>query len=320
VFIGGGTPSLFSPAAISELLDAVRARVRLKPALEVTLEANPGTVDAAHFQGYRTAGVTRLSIGAQSFDDGALKALGRIHDRAQICMAVAAARSAGFDRINLDLMYGLPGQTMAYAMSDLRQALALNPDHLSWYQLTIEPNTIFYSRPPQLPADGTIEKIERGGRKLLRAVGFRRYEISAYARPGARCAHNMNYWRFGDYLGIGAGAHGKLTGVRNARVVRYARHRLPEAYMRLAGGPEAIADRRELTPADLKFEFMLNALRLTAGFAPSWFARHTGLPLSSVAAPLRAAEERGLLVHRPDRIRPTALGRRFLNDLLQLFM
>lgn len=320
IFIGGGTPSLFSPEAIAELLDAVRARVRLKPGLEVTLEANPGTVDAAHFAGYRAAGVTRLSIGAQSFDDGALKALGRIHDSTQIHTAVAAARAAGFDRINIDLMYGLPGQTVASALSDLRQALMLDPDHLSWYQLAIEPNTIFYSRPPKLPADEIIEKIERSGRKLLRAAGFRRYEISAYARSGARCAHNMNYWRFGDYLGIGAGAHGKLTDVRNARITRYARHRLPEAYMRLAGGPGAIADRYELTPADLRFEFMLNALRLTAGFAPPWFPRHTGLPLASVAEPLRTAEQRGLLVHRPDRIRPTALGRRFLNDLIQLFM
>jgi len=318
IFFGGGTPSLISPEAIDRLLAGIRARVPLAPDAEITLEANPGTVEAGRFTGYRTAGVNRLSIGIQSFDDQQLKALGRIHGRAEALAAAAAARTAGFENFNLDLMFGLPGQDMAGALADLRTALALAPAHLSVYQLTLEPNTPFAARPPQLPDDEAIAAMQDALQNELAAHGFAHYEVSAYARAGRECRHNRNYWEFGDYLGIGAGAHAKITTATG--ITRLARRQQPQDYLAHAGTPAAIAEQRQPTPADAAFEFMLNALRLTDGVPATLFAERTGQPLTTVAPALAQAIERGLLGADPLRLRPTALGRRFLNDLISLFL
>jgi len=319
VFFGGGTPSLFSGAALQSLLDGVRARLSLAADVEITLEANPGTVDAAHFCGYREAGVNRLSIGAQSFDPGQLQTLGRIHDPEAITVAMNTAREAGFDNINLDLMFGLPGQSVAAALADLEQALALGPAHLSWYELTIEPNTAFHHRPPVLPVEDALADMQAAGMACLSAAGFSRYEVSAFARSGCECRHNINYWRFGDYLGIGAGAHGKLSDIAGGRILRSARQRQPAAYIRMAGsercrGQESIVDGRQIAT-----EFMMNALRLCGGFESSLFTMHTGLDPEVIIAPLARARELGLLERSAERIRPTARGMSCLNELLQLF-
>jgi oxygen-independent coproporphyrinogen-3 oxidase len=317
IFIGGGTPSLFSPQAIDRMLGDIRARLKLSPDCEITLEANPGTFEKDRFRAYRAAGVTRLSVGVQSFNDAHLKALGRVHDRAQAIAAVEEAAQA-FDTFNLDIMYALPGQTLAQLDEDLDQALALAPPHISIYHLTIEPNTYFAKFPPQVPEEDTayamLDRItERTG-----SVGMDRYEVSAYARPGHRCWHNLNYWAFGDYLGIGAGAHSKLSFAH--RVVRQVRYREPRLYMDNALAGQAVAQDDEVARADLPFEYMLNALRLKEGFALQDFADRTGLPLSAIQQGLKDAEQKGLVERDFARVRPTERGFDFLSDLQALFL
>jgi oxygen-independent coproporphyrinogen-3 oxidase len=320
IFIGGGTPSLFSGAAINELLAALHARLNFNPAIEITLEANPGTTDSEHFHGYYAAGVNRLSIGVQSFNDDHLRALGRIHDAAAARRAIDAASAAGFDNINLDLMFGLPGQTTESAIRDLEIAIECAPQHISWYQLTIEPNTAFYSRPPALPDEDRVCEMQEYGQVLLAQHGYEHYEVSAYATTGRRCRHNLNYWEFGDYLGIGAGAHSKLTDAGSHCVRRHARHRMPLSYLQLAGTDAAVVSGQTLSKADLVLEFMLNALRLVHGFAPDLFTQRCGIPLEEISVPLGEAQARQLLERDINKIIPTARGRRYLNDLIACFM
>jgi len=320
VFMGGGTPSLFPPAAIRRLLSAIRARFNPAPDIEITLEANPGTLEAGRFAAFREAGVNRLSLGIQSFDDAMLTALGRIHDGATAHAAAHSALAAGFDSINLDLMYGLPEQGPDAAMQDLDIALGLGPAHISWYELTLEPNTVFWSHPPRLPDTDSKADIEATGSEHLVGAGFARYEISAWARsPTERCQHNLNYWHFGDYLGIGAGAHGKLTLAEEGAIERQARVRAPDKYLERAPAGRAIASRQRLTAADAACEFLLNALRLPAGFEPALFTERTAIPLAWLEAPLAAAEADGLLIRGTDNIRPSGRGLAFLNDLLAYF-
>ncbi|MCG8325170.1 MAG: radical SAM family heme chaperone HemW [Thiotrichales bacterium] len=320
IFLGGGTPSLFSGAAIRELLNRLHARLNFNPAIEITLEANPGTVDAGHFHAYRRAGINRLSLGVQSFSDSRLSALGRIHDSAQAVSAYDSARTAGFDNINIDLMFGLPGQSPAAAMQDLQQAIELAPEHISWYQLTIEPNTYFYKKPPELPGEDHLWDIQCAGLEFLQQHGYQQYEVSAHARDGRQCRHNLNYWHFGDYLGIGAGAHSKLTDIRRQCIRRMIRHRNPDGYLQRAGSASAIVSDQALAMHDVPLEFMLNALRLTAGFPSRLFLQRTGLPLNRISTALEQAEHGGYLHWDEKQIVPTDKGRHFLNDLLQLFM
>jgi oxygen-independent coproporphyrinogen-3 oxidase len=317
IFIGGGTPSLFSPQAIDRLLGDIRARLRLEPDCEITLEANPGTFEKHRFKAFRSAGVTRLSIGVQSFDDRHLKALGRVHDRAQALAAVEEAAQS-FDTFNLDIMYALPGQTLANLEQDMRQALALQPPHISIYHLTVEPNTYFAKYPPALPQEDDAYAMLDRITELTGVAGMDRYEISAYAKPGHRCLHNLNYWKFGDYLGIGAGAHSKLSFAH--RVVRQVRFREPRLYMdkALAGTP--VAQDNEVSRAELPFEFMLNALRLREGFKLQDFAERTGLPLTAIQAGLDEAERKGLIERDFARVKPSERGFDFLNDLQTLFL
>ena len=317
IFIGGGTPSLFSPDGIDRLIADVRARLPLEPGCEITLEANPGTFERDRFRGFRAAGVTRLSVGVQSFDDAKLKSLGRVHDRAQALAAVQEAGEA-FDTWNIDLMYALPQQTPAELDADLRQALAFAPPHLSVYHLTIEPNTLFARQPPVLPDDDTGSEMLDLIAQRTAAAGLQRYEVSAYARPGHRCTHNLNYWRFGDYLGIGAGAHTKLSYPH--RVIRQVRWREPARYMDEALAGHAVSNDEEVPRAQLPFEYMLNALRLREGFSLSDFHERTGLPLSAIDAPLREAESRGLIERDWQSVRPTVRGFDFLSDLQALFL
>ncbi len=319
IFIGGGTPSLFSGEAIGRLLEGVRGGIGCSPDMEVTLEANPGAVEAERFRQYRQSGVNRLSIGIQSFADGQLQALGRIHSRQEALTAVEKALDCGFDNINLDLMFGLPGQTLEQALADVATATALNPSHISYYQLTLEPNTRFHKAPPALPDEDLLWQIESSGQQALAEAGYRQYEVSAFAREGKECRHNRNYWQFGDYLGIGAGAHGKITH-SDRRVERRWRRRSPEGYLAQAGTAAAIAGSRWLGPADLITEFMLNALRLHEGVLSELFTQRTGLGLEAVEERLQQAVEQGLLHYSAESIRPTADGRRFLNDLVSLFM
>lgn len=317
VFIGGGTPSLFSPEAIDRLLGEVRARLVLEPGLEVTLEANPGSFERERFRAFRAAGVTRLSIGVQSFDDDKLSALGRVHDRAQAAAAIEEARDA-FDTFNIDLMYALPSQTLAQCEADLAQALAFEPPHLSLYHLTLEPNTWFATHPPPLPDDDTAAQMLDALVERTAAAGYERYEVSAYAKPGHRCAHNLNYWRFGDYLGLGAGAHGKLSFAQ--RVVRQVRWREPERYMAEALAGRAVSNEHEVAASQLPFEFMLNALRLREGFELATYTERTGLPLSTIAKALDRAEAQGLVERSLTAVRPSARGFDFLSDLQALFL
>lgn len=318
IFLGGGTPSLFSPASVDRLLSEVRARLFIVPDAEVTLEANPGTIELERFRRYRDAGVNRLSIGIQSFDAAKLRTLGRIHGREEALRAAAAARDAGFDNFNLDLMFGLPRQMLAEALADVDTAIALAPTHLSLYQLTIEPNTLFHHRPPALPDDDAAFAMQEALQARLRAAGYAQYEVSAYAQPGHQCAHNRNYWRFGDYLGIGAGAHAKITDANG--ITRLWKAKQPKEYMAAAGTPAGVGGERRLTRAEVGLEFMMNALRLTDGVESALFAERTGQPLSLIQRRLQAAEARGLLAWDAHRIRPTELGHRFLNDLLALFL
>ncbi|WCM94456.1 radical SAM family heme chaperone HemW [Acidovorax sp. NCPPB 2350] len=317
VFIGGGTPSLFSPESIDRLIGGVRARLRLEADCEITLEANPGTFEKDRFRAYRAAGVTRLSVGVQSFDDRFLAALGRVHDGAQALAAVQEAAQA-FETFNLDIMYALPGQTLADLERDMRTALSMAPPHISIYHLTIEPNTYFAKFPPRVPEDDQAYAMLDRITEMTGDAGLRRYEISAYARDGHPCLHNTNYWQFGDYLGIGAGAHGKLSFAH--RVVRQVRFRDPQRYMEQALAGNAVAQDHEVRRADLPFEFMLNALRLREGFALQDFADRTGLPLSAIRAPLEEAERKGLIVRDMARVRPTERGFDFLSDLQELFL
>jgi oxygen-independent coproporphyrinogen-3 oxidase len=317
VFIGGGTPSLFPPAAIDRLLGDVRALMPLEPGSEVTLEANPGTFERDRFRGYRAAGVTRLSVGVQSFDDAALRAIGRVHDAAQARAAVDEARDA-FDTFNIDLMYALPGQTLAAFDADLQTALAFEPPHLSIYHLTIEPNTVFAQHAPALPDDDLAADMLDRIAESTAARGLERYEVSAFARPGHRCVHNLNYWQFGDYLGIGAGAHSKISFAH--RVQRQVRFRDPARYMARALAGEAIAQDAEVARRELPFEFMLNAMRLTEGVALASFGERTGLAPTALEAGLVEAERRGLLARDLHRVWPSARGLDFLNDLQSIFL
>jgi len=318
VFIGGGTPSLFSPAAIETLISGLRARLKLTPDAEITLEANPGTFEKDRFKAFRAAGVTRLSIGVQSFNDVHLKALGRVHDRDQALAAVTEAASA-FETFNLDLMYALPGQTLADLAQDLDTALALKPPHLSVYHLTLEPNTFFAKFPPVVPDEDTAYTMLDLITERTAHQGMNRYEVSAYAQPGHGCWHNQNYWQFGDYLGIGAGAHGKISFAH--RVVRQVKWRDPATYLqKLEAGESPLAQEQEVKRRELPFEFMLNALRLREGFELQDFTTRTGLPLSAIEAGLKAAEAKGLIERNWERVKPTERGFDFLSDLQALFL
>lgn len=317
VFFGGGTPSVFRPESIAEIIAAVRARLRLVPDAEITLEANPGTVDAERFKGFREAGVNRLSLGIQSFDARHLRALGRVHDDRSAREAIQAAREV-FDNFNLDLMYGLPHQRLDEALEDIAAALAYGPPHLSAYHLTLEPNTLFHRAPPTLPDDDVCAEMQEAIETRLAAAGFDNYETSAFARPGQRCQHNLNYWLFGDYIGIGAGAHGKLSFPD--RVVRQMRCKHPRQYLDTAGTPASLQDEHEVPVSDLPFEFMMNALRLAEGFPLSMFEERTGLSTNLILRTLDQAERDGLIERDHLRVRPSLRGRRFLNELLQRFL
>ena len=321
VFFGGGTPSLFPAAEIDRFLQGASARLRFAPGLEITLEANPGTAEHGRFEDYRAAGVNRISFGIQSFDDGCLRRLGRIHDAAEAERAVKLAQDAGLDNLNLDLMYALPGQDLAMAEADVARAVALAPAHVSHYQLTLEPNTVFAARPPGgLPDEDGAWDMQERCQAALAAAGYVQYEVSAYAREGRQCAHNLNYWRFGDYLGIGAGAHGKISLGHDRSILRRWKQRHPTAWLAAAGTPQAIGGDDLVPPSRRPFEYMLNALRLNEGFRLVDFEARTGLPREAIARPLRAAIDRGWLEARQERILPTALGSRFGNDVIELFM
>ncbi|MDH4451184.1 MAG: radical SAM family heme chaperone HemW [Rhodoferax sp.] len=317
IFIGGGTPSLFSPQAIDRLLGDIRARLRLEADCEITMEANPGTFEKDRFKAFRSAGVTRLSVGVQSFNDAHLNALGRVHDRAQALAAVEEA-AAAFDTFNLDIMYALPGQTQAQLDEDLAVALQFQPPHISIYHLTIEPNTYFAKFPPQIPEDDTAYAMLDRITEATAAAGMDRYEVSAYARPGHRCFHNLNYWQFGDYLGIGAGAHSKLSFAH--RVVRQVRFRDPARYIEQALNGHAVAQDEEVARADLPFEYMLNALRLRNGFGLRDFSERTGLAITAIQKGLEEAERKGLIERDFARVRPTVKGFDFLSDLQEIFL
>jgi putative oxygen-independent coproporphyrinogen III oxidase len=321
VFFGGGTPSLFPAEQIDRFLQAASSRLRFTPNLEVTLETNPGTAEHGRFEDYRAAGVNRISFGIQTFDDACLQRLGRIHDSAQAERAVKLAQDAGYDNFNLDLMYALPGQNLAMAEHDLQRAFALRPTHISHYQLTLEPNTMFFARPPQgLPDDDSAWDMQEHCQALLADAGYAQYEVSAYARPGRQCAHNLNYWRFGDYLGIGAGAHGKLSLGADQDILRRWKTRHPTAYLADAGTPRSLGGDERIAPARRPFEFMLNALRLNEGFALTDFEERTGLDRAGIADQLALARERGWLSLSGDQVVPTELGRRFTNDVVALFL
>ena len=321
VFFGGGTPSLFPAEAIDAFLQAASARLRFAPGLEVTLETNPGTTEHGRFEHYRAAGVNRISFGIQSFDDGCLQRLGRIHDSAQAREAVKLAQDAGFDNFNLDLMYALPGQTLAMAERDVECAIALQPTHVSHYQLTLEPNTLFAARPPAgIPDDDASWDMQEHCQALLAEAGFAQYEVSAYAQPGRQCAHNLNYWHFGDYLGIGAGAHGKLTLGAGQSILRRWKVKHPADYLAKAGTPAAIGGDEAIEPRRRPFDYMLNALRLVDGFALGEFEARTGLPRTAISPQLEQAVERGWLDIQAGRVVPTDLGRRFTNDVIALFL
>ncbi len=319
IFFGGGTPSLFSAENIACILDGVATRLAMQPSLEITLETNPGTVEHDSFSGYRRAGVNRISFGVQSFDDAALKRIGRIHDAAQAETAIKSAQDAGITNLNLDLMYALPEQTLAQALADVEKGILLQTPHFSHYQLTLEPNTVFAAKPPPLPDHDSAWDMQEACQARLAEAGFSHYEVSAYAKPGQECRHNQNYWRFGDYLGIGAGAHGKISNA-DGEVRRRWKVKHPAAYLRHATTPQRLGGDDIVVAEQLPFEFMLNALRLTGGFALAEFTAHTGLPLTAIQAQLDDASTRGWLTLEDDWLRPTDLGQRFLNDVMQLFL
>ena len=318
IFIGGGTPSLLSAAGMDQLLCAVRARVHLEPDAEITMEANPGSVEAAKLAGFAKAGINRVSLGIQSFQDEQLKALGRIHNGAEAKRAVEIALDH-FKSVNLDLMYGLPNQSLEAARSDVETALSFKTPHLSLYNLTLEPNTYFANFPPKLPSDDEIDAIFEQNLELLTKAGYQRYEVSAYAKKGQECKHNLNYWRFGDYIGIGAGAHGKISYPE--KITRQVRERHPETYMQaMETKGNALIESREIASKDLPFEFMLNTLRLTDGVDTNTFSERTGLPLSVVSKGLDVASKKGLLDENPSKLKATTVGLRYLNNLQEIFL
>lgn len=322
IFFGGGTPSIFSAQAIAAILQGVQQRIRFAEDIEITLEANPGTAEAEKFAGFRAAGVNRLSIGVQSFSENHLQVLGRIHNGTEAARAVAMAKAAGFARINIDLMHGLPKQTVDEALADLQCAIDLGVTHISWYQLTIEPNTVFYRQPPLLPVDEVLWDIQQAGLALLQNHSFQQYEVSAFAREvdgvSQACRHNLNYWQFGDYLGIGAGAHGKITLPAENKIVRYHKTRIPKHYLQHHAA--ALAEQQTLLANDLPFEFMLNALRLREGVPSALFAERTGLPLAAIDAVCKTLRDQGLLEKNENRLVATEKGFLFLNDVLTVFM
>lgn len=318
IFFGGGTPSLFSPQSIEKILRGVDALMPFETDIEITLEANPGTVDESRFVGFRQAGVNRLSLGIQSLQDDKLQKLGRIHHRDHALRAIDAAQHAGFDNMNLDLMHGLPGQSIEDAMQDLNDALAWQTPHFSWYQLTIEPNTLFHHHPPRLPKEEILWDIQENGNNIITQHGLQHYEVSAYSLPGKECVHNMTYWEFGDYLGIGAGAHSKITDVEQQVITRHWQMKNPKDY--LDPNKPYTASRSILSERDVVFEFMLNALRLTHGVPVSLFVERTGLPIEALQPILTLAKEKKLLAPDETRIQPTELGQRFLNDLMGMFL
>ena len=320
IFMGGGTPSLFSPESIDQLISALRARLTFALNIEITMEANPGTIELGKFKEFSHAGINRLSIGIQSFNDDKLKSLGRIHGRKEAIRAAELAHDAGFNSFNLDLMYGLPNQSLAQAVDDIETAIALEPKHLSHYQLTIEPNTFFHHQPPTVPDDDKLWEMQEACQASIAKHGYAQYEISAYAKEGYQCQHNLNYWQFGDYLGIGAGAHGKLTNAPEQKIMRSWKVKQPQDYLDKAANDKRIAGEKILTRNDAAFEFMMNALRLNNGFETEVFQHHVGLPISIIEKQLRQAEEKGLISWELKNIKPTETGRQYLNTLLELFM
>lgn len=318
IFFGGGTPSLFSAQMIGRILEGVNERIPLSSDIEITLEANPGTIDHVRFKDFRLAGINRLSLGIQSLQDEKLKTLGRIHDRANALQAVEIAKAAGFTNFNLDIMYGLPHQTLEEACDDIRTALACEPTHFSWYQLTIEPNTYFHHHTPPLPTDDRLWDMQLAGQALIKEFGFEQYEVSAYSLPGKTCQHNKNYWEFGDYLGIGAGAHSKLTNITTGEVIRFSQVKNPRDYLEVTKRQNQAL--RVVIEKELMFEFMLNALRLTNGVPADLFTQRTGIPLKQIESILSNAKKRGLLVQDEKIICPTELGKQFLNNLTELFL
>jgi len=317
IFFGGGTPSLFSAETIGRIIQAAKRRIGFASNIEITLEANPGTFEQEKFSGYRSVGVNRLSIGIQSFNNNQLEALGRIHSSEQAINAIQTARKAGFDNINLDLMHGLPEQDISDALTDLQQAIDLNPNHISWYQLTIEPNTVFYNKPPTLPKDIILETIQEKGLQLLAENGYQQYEVSAYCKEGNKSAHNMNYWEFGDYLGIGAGAHGKVTLVDEQRIIRTAKTRKPEDY--LARENSYTASSHTISKEELPLEFMMNAMRLNNGVPKQFYSERTGCAIETIQSALGKLQKLGLMEKENSHLMPTEKGHKFLNNLLEVF-
>ncbi|NOQ94608.1 MAG: oxygen-independent coproporphyrinogen III oxidase-like protein [Methylophaga sp.] len=320
IFIGGGTPSLFSAKAYERLFSSIRALLPLSPHVEITLEANPGTFEAQRFSDYLDIGINRLSIGVQSFNDDSLTALGRIHDSKQAIKAIETAHKVGFENFNLDLMFGLPHQTEKTAKNDVTTAIALEPNHISYYQLTLEPNTLFYQQPPTLPDEDPIIDWQIANQQRLSDAGYQQYEVSAYAKNNQQCQHNLNYWQFGDYLGIGAGAHGKVSDAAKQSITRKSKQKQPQAYIDSAGTRNVVLTEDRIIKKDIGFEFMLNALRLTDGFPTSLFYQHAGLPISHISKALEEAEQLELITYDIHRIRPTEKGQRYLNTLVELFL
>jgi putative oxygen-independent coproporphyrinogen III oxidase len=318
IFFGGGTPSLFSAKAIERILSGVAKRVAMQSDIEITLEANPGTIDQVRFRDFYLAGINRLSLGIQSLQDDKLKSLGRIHDSDNAKRAITFAQESGFTNFNLDLMYGLPNQSIDDAMYDIETALKFKPTHFSWYQLTIEPNTLFYRQTPVLPADDMIWDMQQQGQQCIKKAGFQQYEVSAYAQSARQCAHNLNYWEFGDYLGIGAGAHSKMTDKTSGMVTRFSQVKHPRDY--LDANKRLSPLHHQVLEKDLIFEFMLNALRLTDGFSVELFQARTGISFERIQPLLRTAIHRGLIINDSEIIIPTELGKKFLNDLVALFL
>jgi len=320
IFIGGGTPSLFSAEAYDRLFSGLRALLPLHHDAEITLEANPGTLEAGRFKEYRALGINRLSIGIQSFNDEALTKLGRIHNSKQAIKAVEAAHAADYDNFNLDLMFGLPGQDENKAAADVETAIALQPAHISYYQLTIEPNTLFYAQPPTLPDDDPIYDWQLQNQTRLAKAGYMQYETSAYAKQGRQCRHNVNYWQFGDYIGIGAGAHGKISSAAPQQIARRVKQKQPQAFIDTAGKDTCLLEQSLVAEDEVGFEFMLNAMRLLDGVATPLFQQHTGVPISTIRDAMQRAEALGLVEHSISRIRPTEKGQRYLNSLIELFL
>lgn len=320
IFIGGGTPSLFSAGAYERLFSSLHALLPMSHNAEITLEANPGTFEQQRFADYKAIGINRLSIGVQSFNEQSLTALGRIHDGQQAIKAVETAHKVGFENFNLDLMFGLPHQTAKTAKEDIETAIALSPSHLSYYQLTIEPNTLFHQQSPTLPDDDPIIDWQIDSQQRMAKAGYRQYEVSAYAKDNQQCRHNINYWQFGDYLGIGAGAHGKISDAAKQSITRRSKQKQPQAYLSSAGSSNVILTNELIHTKDIGFEFMLNALRLTDGFPTLLFQQHTGLPISHIDKALQQAEQQGLITWDIQRICPTEKGQRYLNSLIELFL